>query len=409
MLPSRSCSAHGAKSSLVVMRRKIKLVSIGQLRRNGFAWMLFCFLYCHLLLAGGSVDSEGWQVKGFIRPPNAKPVISPRKASVFVERAGARPVHWEALHTFNPAAIVRNGRIYVLYRAEDDSGENKIGGHASRIGLAQSSDGIHFKRRHEPVLYPTDDDQKSREEKGGCEDPRVVEAEDGSYVMTYTQWNHVTFDTGVASSRDLIHWTKQGPIFAKAFGGKYKDLQYKSGAIVTQLRANRLVAVKIKNKYWMYWGEGEIHLATSDNLHDWDPVEDASGNLVTVLAKRAGRFDSQFPEVGAPPILTPNGIVVIYNGKNAAVAGDPTLAPETYSAGEALFAADDPAHLLARTDKPIFKPELPFERSGQYVAGTTFVEGLVFFRKQWVLYYGCADSFVGVAMRERDEVTIVLD
>jgi predicted GH43/DUF377 family glycosyl hydrolase len=63
-----------------------------------------------------------------------------------------------------------------------------------------------------------------------------------------------------------------------------------------------------------------------------------------------------------------------------------------------LFAADNPAKLIARLDDPFFKPELPFERSGQYAAGTTFVEGLVFFKQRWFLYYGCADSLVGVAM-----------
>ena len=56
------------------------------------------------------------------------------------------PVHWEALHTFNPAAIVRHGKVYVLYRAEDNSGAMEIGGHTSRLGLAESEDGIHFKR-----------------------------------------------------------------------------------------------------------------------------------------------------------------------------------------------------------------------------------------------------------------------
>lgn len=385
------------------MRYTIRFTSAARLLQKGRVWIGLSLLCCHVMLAGVSIDPDTWALEGFVRPPKAKPVIAPRTDSVFVEHVGANPIHWEALHTFNPAAIVRKGKIYVLYRAEDDSGENRIGGHASRIGLAESSDGIHFKRWREPVLYPTDDDQKAREEKGGCEDPRIVEAEDGTYVMTYTQWNHVTFDTGVASSRDLVLWTKHGPIFGKAYGGKYKDLQYKSAAIVTQLRANRLIAQKINGKYWMYWGEGEVHLATSENLLDWAPLEGASGNLVTVLARRAGSFDSQFPEVGPPPMLTSKGIVVIYNGKNAATGGDAALAPETYSAGEALFAADNPAHLLARTDQPIFKPELPFERSGQYVAGTTFAEGLLFFKGQWFLYYGCADSFVGVAIRARGD------
>jgi predicted GH43/DUF377 family glycosyl hydrolase len=66
--------------------------------------------------------------------------------------------------------------------------------------------------------------------------------------------------------------------------------------------------------------------------------------------------------------------------------------------GEALFAADAPAKLLDRTLKPLFKPELPFEKTGQYAAGTTFTEGLVWFHNQWFLYYGCADSMVGVAI-----------
>jgi predicted GH43/DUF377 family glycosyl hydrolase len=52
-------------------------------------------------------------------------------------------------------------------------------------------------------------------------------------------------------------------------------------------------------------------------------------------------------------------------------------------------------------DQPVLKPEQPFERSGQYVAGTTFVEGVVYFKRKWFLYYGCADSLVGVAVSAR--------
>jgi lysophospholipase L1-like esterase len=64
--------------------------------------------------------------------------------------------------------------------------------------------------------------------------------------------------------------------------------------------------------------------------------------------------------------------------------------------GEALFDAHDPAHLLKQADHPDLKPEMPYEKTGQYVAGTTFAEGLVYFHDQWFLYYGCADSLVGV-------------
>jgi predicted GH43/DUF377 family glycosyl hydrolase len=307
-------------------------------------------------------------------------------------------VHWEALHTFNPAAIVRDGKIVVLYRAEDDSGAMEIGEHTSRLGLAESTDGIHFTRRDAPVFYPAKDTQEAREWPGGVEDPRIVEREDGTYVLTYTQWNRKAVSVGIATSHDLTHWTKHGPAFLTAAGGRYAELKYKSAGIVTRLDAEkgRLIAAKIEGKYWMFWGEGTIRLATSADLIQWTPVEDKQGVPLELLRSRAGHFDSSFPETGPPPVLTDAGIVVLYNGKNAVDGGDPDLGAEAYAAGEALFDAHDPTRLLAQTDHPDLKPEMPYEKTGQYVAGTTFGEGLVYFHDQWFLYYGCADSLVGV-------------
>jgi predicted GH43/DUF377 family glycosyl hydrolase len=316
-----------------------------------------------------------WQIGPFTRPTTA-PVITPDKSSLFNDPIAKTTIHWEALHTFNPAAIVRNGKIYVLYRAEDNTGTMQIGEHTSRLGLATSTDGIHFTRQPEPVFYPANDAQKSREWPGGVEDPRIVQSDDGTYVLTYTQWNRITYSIGIATSPDLIHWTKYGPAFLASANGKYDTLKYKSGGIVTQLKDNHLIAAKINGKYWMYWGEGAIHLATSPDLIHWTPLEDATGTPIEVLTKRPGHFDSGFPETGPPPVLTDAGIVVLYNGKNDPDHGDPNLGANAYAAGEALFSA--------------------YEKTGQYVAGTTFAEGLVRFHDKWFLYYGCADSAVGV-------------
>jgi len=147
---------------------------------------------------------------------------------------------------------VRDGKVYVLYRAEDDSGAMQIGGHTSRLGLAESADGITFVRRADPVFYAADDAQQAREWPGGVEDPRIVEAEDGSYVLTYTQWNRKSFSVGIATSTDLTHWQKHGQAFAAAAGGKYAELRYKSAGIVTRLDKDkaRLIAAKINGRYW---------------------------------------------------------------------------------------------------------------------------------------------------------------
>jgi predicted GH43/DUF377 family glycosyl hydrolase len=343
-------------------------------------------------------NTPAWVIGPFTRPGEGNPVIAPQPASTFVDPILKAPVQWEALHTFNPAAVVRKGKVVVLYRAEDNSGAMEIGGHTSRLGLAESVDGIHFKRRGEPVFFPAEDDQKAREWPGGVEDPRIVKREDGTYVLTYTQWNRDTYSVGIATSRDLLHWTKYGPAFLAAAGGKYAKLKYKSAGIVTRVEKNRLIAAKIAGRYWMYWGEGAIHAATSEDLIHWTPVQDEHGEPAELLRPRPGHFDSSFPETGPPPVLTDAGVVVLYNGKTAPEGGDPALGPNAYAAGEALFDAKNPTHLLTQTEKPVLKPELPYEKTGQYAAGTTFAEGLVWFHKQWFLYYGCADSLVAVAM-----------
>ncbi len=349
-----------------------------------------------LLLAGFAQPAQkrDWMLGPFMRPVDA-PIIEPNPKPVFTDPITNRPVRWEALHTFNPGAIVRQGKVYVLYRAEDDSGTMAIGMHTSRLGLASSEDGIHFTPQPAPVFYPDHDSQQEREWPGGVEDPRIVEREDGTYVLAYTQWNRRSTDIGIATSTDLIHWTKAGPALV---GEKYQHFDYKSASIVTQLKNGRLIAAMLQGKYWMYWGEIEVRLATSPDLIHWTPVEGSSGKPIVLLRRRPGHFDSAFPEVGPPSLVTDRGILLIYNGKNAAVDGAPGIAANAYSDGQALFSTEDPRKLIARTKKPFFKPEEPWEQSGQYAAGTTFAEGLVFFAEKWFLYYGCADSRVGVAL-----------
>ncbi len=334
--------------------------------------------------------------------PTTSPVITPDRNSEFHDPVSGTPTRWEALHTFNPAAVVRDGKIYVLYRAEDDSGEAGIGMHVSRLGLAMSTDGIHFQRQSQPVFFAANDAQAAREIPGGVEDPRIVEAPDGTYVMTYTQWSRKrsAYSIGIATSADLSRWEKYGPAFGDT--GKYATLLYKSAGILTERIGDKLVAARVNGSYWMYWGENPIRLARSNDLIHWTPVEDASGKPLVVLDHRDKQPDSGFPEAGPPPLLTTDGIVVLYNAKNATDSAitDAKLAPRAYSVERAVFDPHDPTRLLARTTEPVFQPELPFERSGQYAAGTTFAEGLVLFKGKWWMYYGCADSFVGVAVSD---------
>ncbi len=345
-------------------------------------------------------QEQPWMLGPFTKPA-ANPIITPSGAATFRSPVNDSIVRWEAYATFNPAAVVRNGRVYVLYRAEDASGEERIGHHTSRIGLAESGDGLRFTRRATPVLFPDRDAQARNEWPGGVEDPRVVETDDGTYVMTYTQWNRDVPRLAVATSRDLVTWMKHGPAFAKAGGGKYLATESKSGAILSRVVGDRVVATRVNGSYWMYFGVPEIRIATSPDLIEWTPLDDANGKPLAALSPRPGYFDSWLVEAGPPALLTSHGIVVIYNAGNSATHGDSTLPARVYTGGQALYDARNPVKLLARSSTPFIRPTEPYERTGQYVEGTTFVEGLVPFDGRWFLYYGTADSRVGVAVSAR--------
>lgn len=339
-----------------------------------------------------------WALGGFVRPAGVNPVIRPDSQVRFFCPMRGDSIGWRESDTFNPAAVVADGRICVLYRAEDRSAMG-IGKRTSRIGLAESEDGIAMRFRPEPVLFPADDELKAYEWPGGCEDPRVAVTEEGTYVMFYTSWNRRVPRLCVATSRNLTEWEKHGYVFEKAYDGRFRDMKCKSGSIVTRLDGDRLVIARVRGKYVMYWGEKMINVATSDNLVDWTPELDENGELKGVVYPRDGYFDSALTECGPPALLTDAGILLLYNGKNRTdERRDMRYPAGTYSAGQLLFAADEPGRLLDRLDVPFFRPVDDFEKSGQYRDGTVFIEGLVYFKSKWYLYYGCADSHVGVAV-----------
>ncbi len=332
---------------------------------------------------------ENWGLSNFIKIDSLNPILQPAAGASFFCPVRKDTVRWEERNVLNPAAVVKDGKIYMIYRAQDQQ-------MTSRLGLAVSGDGLHFQKQATPIFFPANDSMKKYEWPGGVEDPRIVETEDGTYILTYTSYDGKVARLCIAGSKDLVTWTKHGLVLGN---GKYRDTWSKSGAIVSKLSGDKIVAVKIEGKYWMYFGDTDLFMATSpDGIH-WEVLEnEESKKMISVLHPRPGFFDSRLVEPGPYALLQENGILLIYNGSNAANVNDPSIPKFTYSAGQALFDKDKPYKLIARTDSSFLRPDKPYERVGE-VNEVCFVEGLVRFKGSWFLYYGTADSKIAVARK----------
>ncbi len=347
-------------------------------------------LFTSCTTAPQQIEKENWELTGFVKADSINPILSPSLNETFVCPIQQRTVAWSEKNVLNPAAVVKDGKVYLLYRSQDSA-------MTSRLGLAVSEDGLHFTKMKEPVLYPGNDSMKIYEWKGGVEDPRLVETEDGRYILTYTSYDGKTARLCIASSTDLQHWTKHGLVLKDE---KYKDSWSKSGAIITAQQGNKMVAVKINGKYWMYFGDTDLFLAYSGDLLHWNVLEnEESKKMVSVLQPRAGYFDSRLVEPGPYALLRPQGILLMYNSSNAANNNDTSLPKFTYSAAQALFDKTQPWKLTGRSSSYFIHPDKSYERTGE-VNEVCFVEGLVYFNNKWFLYYGTADTKIAVAVKQ---------
>ena len=345
---------------------------------------LICMMGCKQTTAVKETN-QPWAMLDFEKVDSINPIMKPDSSQVFDCPISKKSIQWEARNVLNPSAIVKDGKVYLIYRAQDAAG-------TSRIGVAISEDGLHFKKMPTPVLYPDEDSLKKYEWHGGIEDPRVVETEDGNYLLTYTSYDGKTARLCFAFSKDLMHWEKMGPVLKNE---KYIDTWSKSGAIIVEEKSGKMVTAKVNGKYWMYFGDTDLFMATSEDLIHWQPVLE-NGKIKSVLKPRPGYFDSRLVESGPYALLTENGILLLYNGMNLDTDGDPEIVKGAYCSGQALFDANDPAKLINRLEKNFLRPDQPYEIQGQ-VNQVCFIEGMVPYKNKWFLYYGTADSKIGVA------------
>ena len=124
----------------------------------GIMLIAFCVINCNPKqnTSASGVEDTTWALLPFVKMDQVNPILVPGN-NVFHCPILNRDVKWDEKDVFNPAAVVREGKVYMIFRAED-----KIGKHAgtSRLGLAVSDDGLHFTKSKEPIFFPDNDSLK---------------------------------------------------------------------------------------------------------------------------------------------------------------------------------------------------------------------------------------------------------
>jgi beta-1,2-mannobiose phosphorylase / 1,2-beta-oligomannan phosphorylase len=267
---------------------------------------------------------------------------------------------------FNPGACAHDGGTLLLVRVEDRTG-------ISRLVVATSPDGMGDWTVEETRGLTPEPDRF--EERWGVEDPRITQI-DGTYYVVYTGYSEGGPLVCLATTEDFVTFERHGVIippedkdaalFPETFDGRWA-LLHRPATATAGLGAHVWLSWSPDLRYW---GDGRILLP----------------------ARRGGWWDANKVGTGPPPLRTDEGWLLCYHGVRVTASGS------LYRVGLALLDLDDPCAILRRTDEWVFGPTESYERMGD-VPGVVFPTGWVLGEDGDTLrmYYGAADSVVGVA------------
>lgn len=314
------------------------------------------------------------------------------------------PVHcsyWESGQVRNPAAILHEGKVHMLYTARAEKEHGYI-----HLGHAVSTDGFHFERVSEhPAVSPS-----IREfggfDAGAVEDARAVKIDD-TYYITYVgrsvpwdafhvrgvrrddvpdtggTWTENWRRGGLITSKDMVTFEKKGPItpedrfdanltlFPEKIGGKFVLLHRPSAGVPSKDDKQPGIAI-----------------AFSDDLVNWENDQGLAGP----------KFAWENAKIGGsnPPIKTDEGWLTLYHAVERGPVPGTEKRYQIYRIGVMLLDLEDPTKVLARASDYILEPTDGWERVGS-VNNVVFPNGGVVLDDELFVYYGGADVVCCVA------------
>lgn len=315
-----------------------------------------------------------------------------------------------------------DGEFYLLPRLVAD-------GNVSRVGLARVviEDGVPTSVEREGVVLEPDRGWERGVGNAGVEDPRVTWIETlGLHVMTYVAYGPLGPRTAIAVSSDLREWRRLGPALFRYQDDLDMDLNlfHNKDTVffpepVTAPDGREALAV-LHRPMWDLGetkpGQGiRVPAGVEDERQSiwisYIPLAAVREDLSALTLWEQHRFVAgpEFPFEalkiggGPPPRRVPEGWLVLHHGVTGVL--ESAFAQQqkvNYAAGAIILDRDDPSKVVARTPEPLLAPETDDERSG-IVPNVVFPTAIEEVDGRLFVFYGMADSKIGVALLERTD------
>jgi beta-1,2-mannobiose phosphorylase / 1,2-beta-oligomannan phosphorylase len=320
----------------------------------------------------------------------------------------------------NPAAIRgKDGNLYLFPRLVSKGNYSRIG--IARVKFDEDGDPIDIERLG--VALEPEADYEKHAGGGGCEDPRIVYAEElGHYVMNYVAFGPNGPRIAIARSNDLFNWERIGLArFAPYHDIKFEGVDNKDSSAFPQLVPNPDGEMQMGIIHrpifpgtspedlqgrGMAW-EADIHCESiwvSYCPYDGAshmPVKNANFTSHHRLAAPEAEWEKLKIGCGTPPVMTKLGWMILYHGVHEKPGDGDQKQRLNYSAGIMVMDKNNLCNILYRSPKPILSPESADEQVG-LVANVVFPTGIdqrmdIAQPNRFDVYYGMADDRIGVA------------
>jgi predicted GH43/DUF377 family glycosyl hydrolase len=265
---------------------------------------------------------------------------------------------------FNPGAIKFGDKYLLLLRVQNR-------GRETYTLVAQSANGFDFEIHNEIVHFQGID--KVKETIYHIYDPRITQIDDSYYIMLAMDMDSGC-QLGLAKTLDFLDFE---------FLGLVSNQDIRNGVLFPEKVNAKFLRFDRPNTMELEGGPtsgNAIFLSESDNLLDWKPVS-------LVIKGRLHYWDERVGS-GPPPLKTRKGWLHLYHG-----IADHFGSSSIYQAGVLLLDLNDPREIYELVGQV---PNVVFP-SGM-IAEEYDDEGFAKLESRVLIYYGAADTVIGVAI-----------